>query len=240
MVARQARPHPGRRASTHSMAVLGPTMSLGMSTSTGPGRPVAMWNAWRMARGCPRAGDQLVVLGDRPGDADDVALLEGVGAADRRAGTWPVMTTMGTESMNAPQIGVTMLVAPDQRSPWPRRVGRWRARPRPCDPRPARGARARDGSGCRGSGRTPAGSPRREDRRSPRTPSSSRALMRADPPLVFMLLGPSVWKSVSGSVLAVGLSWLWVCPGCGSGLKTGTTPRREVVAHTRRGPGRDA
>jgi hypothetical protein len=27
-------------------------------------------------------------------------------------GTWPVMTTMGTESMNASQIGVTMLVAP--------------------------------------------------------------------------------------------------------------------------------
>ena len=35
---------------------VGSTMSLGMSTSTGPGRPVvAMWNAWRMASGMSSA-----------------------------------------------------------------------------------------------------------------------------------------------------------------------------------------
>ena len=54
----------------------------GCRPAPGPGRPVvAMWNASRTARGmsCGR-GDELVVLGDRPGDADRVALLEGVGA----------------------------------------------------------------------------------------------------------------------------------------------------------------
>jgi hypothetical protein len=43
-------------------------------------------------------GDQEVVLGDRLGDAGDVGLLEGVGA-DGHVGTWPVMHTIGTESM---------------------------------------------------------------------------------------------------------------------------------------------
>ena len=43
-----------------------------------------MWNAWRIASGRSSARHhQLVVLGDRAGDADGVALLEGV-AADRR------------------------------------------------------------------------------------------------------------------------------------------------------------
>ncbi len=60
--------------------------SLAMSTSTGPGRPVAaMWKASAMARGdLGRVGDQVVVLGDRHGDAADVSLLEGIGA-DRSA-----------------------------------------------------------------------------------------------------------------------------------------------------------
>ena len=60
--------------------------SLGTSISVGPGRPVvAMWNAWRTAigRSCARH-HQFVVLGDAAGDADGVALLEGVGADGRR------------------------------------------------------------------------------------------------------------------------------------------------------------
>ena len=80
----------GRRESGqyHSMAergLRGSTMSLGMSTSTGPGRPVvAMWNASRIDPGDVLGGrDQLVVLGHRAGDADRVALLEGVGADGR-------------------------------------------------------------------------------------------------------------------------------------------------------------
>ena len=54
----------------------------GCRAAPGPGRPVvAMWNAWRTAIGMSaRFGDQIVVLGHRPGDADRVALLEGVGA----------------------------------------------------------------------------------------------------------------------------------------------------------------
>ena len=72
----------GHYQSMAELGFLASTMSFGMSSSTGPGRPVvAMWKASRTARGmsCGR-GDQLVVLGDRPGDADRVALLEGVGA----------------------------------------------------------------------------------------------------------------------------------------------------------------
>ena len=69
----------------HSIAELGffgSTMSLGMSRSTGPG-PTGGGDVERLADDAGdvrRLGDQLVVLGDRPGDADRVALLEGVGA----------------------------------------------------------------------------------------------------------------------------------------------------------------
>ena len=56
-------------------------------------------------------GDQEGVLGDGHGDAHDVGFLEGVGA-DEGAVTWPVMATMGTESMCASAMAVTRLVAP--------------------------------------------------------------------------------------------------------------------------------
>ena len=75
-------------------------MSLGTSMSTGPGRPVvAMWNASAIAAGIRSTlGHQLVVLGDRQRDAGDVGFLERVGA-DQAVPTWPVIATIGTESM---------------------------------------------------------------------------------------------------------------------------------------------
>ena len=59
--------------------------SLVTSMSTGPGRPVlARWNASRKTRGnVGGIGDEVVVLGDRHGDAGDVGLLEGVRAEQR-------------------------------------------------------------------------------------------------------------------------------------------------------------
>ena len=59
----------------------------------------------------PRVGDHHRVLHDRQGDAADVGLLEAV-RADQLGRTWPVMNTVGTESMIASAIGVTRLVAP--------------------------------------------------------------------------------------------------------------------------------
>ena len=55
--------------------------------------------------------DQVVVLGERDRDAGDVRLLEGIGA-DRGSGTWPVMQTIGEESIIAVPMPVTRLVAP--------------------------------------------------------------------------------------------------------------------------------
>ena len=55
-------------------------------------------------------GDQLVVLGDRAGDADRVALLESVGADGGRAHLTGD-EIIGIESMKASHNGVTMLVA---------------------------------------------------------------------------------------------------------------------------------
>jgi hypothetical protein len=51
------------------------------------------------------------VLGDRQRDAGDVGFLKASVPMDD-VGTWPVMHTMGTESMKASASGVTMLVAP--------------------------------------------------------------------------------------------------------------------------------
>ena len=65
-----------------------------------------------MARGdVLGAGDEVVVLGDRQRDAGDVGLLERVGA-DERGPTWPVMHTIGEESIIAVAMPVTRLVAP--------------------------------------------------------------------------------------------------------------------------------
>ena len=85
----------------------------GMSTTTGPGRPVrAMWNAsCDRARDLERVLDHEAVLDDRHRDADRVGLLEAVGA-EQSVRTWPVRNTTGTESIIASQIGVTRFVAP--------------------------------------------------------------------------------------------------------------------------------
>jgi hypothetical protein len=55
--------------------------------------------------------DQEVVFGAGPGDAGDIAFLEGV-IANQRLGTCPVKTTMGIESEWAVAIPVTVFVAP--------------------------------------------------------------------------------------------------------------------------------
>ncbi len=88
-------------------------MSLGMSTSTGPGRPVvAMWNASWMTRGMSWADviSSLCLVTDRVIPMVSHSWKASVPIAIE--GTWPVMTTMGIESIRASARGVTMLVAP--------------------------------------------------------------------------------------------------------------------------------
>ena len=51
-----------------------------------------------------RTRDQIGVLDHRVGCADDIGFLEGVGAMAFTP-TWPVMTTIGTESMFASRSG---------------------------------------------------------------------------------------------------------------------------------------
>jgi hypothetical protein len=88
-------------------------MSLGMSTSTGPGRPVvAMWKASRMTRGMSAASvtSSLCLVMPRVMPTMSTSWKASVPMA--AVATWPVMTTMGIESMKASAIGVTMLVAP--------------------------------------------------------------------------------------------------------------------------------
>jgi hypothetical protein len=75
-------------------------MSFGMSTRTGPGRPVlAMWNASRMTRGMSAASvtSSLCLVTDRVMPTVSHSWKASVPmAAD---GTCPVTTTSGTESM---------------------------------------------------------------------------------------------------------------------------------------------
>src|SRR3954454_2364507 len=87
----------------HSMAelgFLGSTMSLGMSTRTGPGRPVvAMWNASRIALGMSWAEvtSRLCLVMPMVMPVMSASWNASVPRAD--VGTWPVITTIGTESM---------------------------------------------------------------------------------------------------------------------------------------------
>ena len=57
-------------------------------------------------------GDQEVVLGDRQRDAAGCRPPGRRPCRSARPGTWPVIATIGTESMYASAIGVTRLVAP--------------------------------------------------------------------------------------------------------------------------------
>ena len=87
--------------------------SLGTSTSTGPGRPVvATWNASATTRGMSAASvmSQLCLV---------MSIVTPVMGHSWKASvpiaveaTWPVITTMGIESIAASASGVTMLVAP--------------------------------------------------------------------------------------------------------------------------------
>ena len=81
--------------------------------STGPGRPVvATWNASATTRGmsCASVISQLCLV---------MAMVMPVMGHSWKASvpmavvaTWPVITTIGIESMKASASGVTMLVAP--------------------------------------------------------------------------------------------------------------------------------
>ena len=75
-------------------------MSFGMSSSTGPGRPVvAMWNASRTARGMSAASvtNSLCLVTERVMPMVSHSWKASVPMA--AYGTWPVITTIGTESM---------------------------------------------------------------------------------------------------------------------------------------------
>ena len=88
-------------------------MSLGKSTRTGPGRPVvATWKASATTRGMSFTSvmSQLCLV---------MSIVTPVMGTSWKASvpmavvaTWPVMTTMGIESIMASARGVTMLVAP--------------------------------------------------------------------------------------------------------------------------------
>ena len=103
-------------SSVHCIAeavLLGSTMSLGMSTSTGPGRPVvAMWNASLMTRGmsCAAVTRKLCLVTDMVMPVVSHSWKASVPMAP--SGTWPVMHTIGTESRWASHRAVTTLVAP--------------------------------------------------------------------------------------------------------------------------------
>jgi hypothetical protein len=87
-------------------------MSFGMSTRTGPGRPVvATWNASRMTVGMSEALwiSQLCLVTGIVIPVVSHSWKASVPIAD--SGTCPVTTTRGMESSMASHSGVTMLVA---------------------------------------------------------------------------------------------------------------------------------
>ena len=94
---------------SHLLAVT----SFGMSTSTGPGRPVvAMWNAFfivtarsltsRTRKLCLTQGRVMPTVSHSWNASSPIACV----------GTWPLMMTIGIESMYAVAMPVTALVRP--------------------------------------------------------------------------------------------------------------------------------
>ncbi len=86
--------------------------SLGTSISVGPGRPVvAMWNAWRTAIGTSWAVmiSSLCLVTERVMPIVSHSWNASVPIAN--VDTWPVIATIGIESMYASISGVTMFVA---------------------------------------------------------------------------------------------------------------------------------
>ena len=106
--------YPGRSTlSGQYQSMVACRTSLGTSTRTGPGRPVvAMWNASRMMRGRSSGliTSSLCLVTERVMPTVSHSWKASVPMAV--VGTWPVMATMGTESMCAVSMPVTRLVAP--------------------------------------------------------------------------------------------------------------------------------
>ena len=139
-------------------------MSRGMSTSTGPQRPVRR----DVERGLDHVRDLVDVLheprvlDDRDRDPGDVALLERVGADQDRA---HLARDADERRRVHPRVGDRrdeVRRARARRRERRRRRGRTRARsPPPCGRRPARGARGRGGRSCRARWRRRSGGSRR-------------------------------------------------------------------------------
>ena len=93
--------YPGRSTvSGQSQSIIWLAMSFGMSTSTGPGRPVvATWNASRMIRGTSFASvmSQLCLVTGMV--MPTVSHSWKASVPITAYGTWPVMTTIGMLSM---------------------------------------------------------------------------------------------------------------------------------------------
>src|SRR5699024_9537671 len=88
-------------------------ISFGISTRTGPGRPVdAKWNADAIASGILFGSVTMklcLVIGIV---TPRISASWKASVPKRLDPTWPVMATIGTESKLASAIGVTKLVAP--------------------------------------------------------------------------------------------------------------------------------
>jgi hypothetical protein len=84
-----------------------------MSTSTGPGRPVrAMWNAAWIVSGISR-GSWIIIECFTTGIVmPEMSASWKPSVPSRSVRTWPVMNTVGTESITASAIAVIRLVAP--------------------------------------------------------------------------------------------------------------------------------
>src|SRR5262245_45392316 len=176
----------GQYQSVADRGFFGSTMSFGMSSSTGPGRPVvAMWNASRTARGMSAASvtSSLCFVTERV--MPTVSHSWNASVPIDGVPTCPVITTTGIESMYASHRGVTMLVAagplvtiatPGRPVAWAKPSAMW---PAPCS---WRTRMWRIGESMMGSytGRmAPPGRPKMTS-----TPSISRDLISAWPPLI--------------------------------------------------------
>src|SRR5919206_5118602 len=100
-------------SSGYSNSQVAVVTSFGMSTTTGPGRPVvAMWNAFFIADArsltsftsmlCLTMGRVIPTVSHSWNASRPMACV----------GTWPVITTIGMESMYAVAMPVTALVTP--------------------------------------------------------------------------------------------------------------------------------
>ena len=84
-----------------------------MSTSTGPGRPVeAMWKAAWMYSGILRGSVTSIECLTTGRVIPVMSASWNPSVPIRSVRTWPVMNTVGTESIIASVIAVTRLVAP--------------------------------------------------------------------------------------------------------------------------------